>query len=124
MKLKTPDLIGAALDYAVALAVIKCDEDIKRTVEIVDGRPMIIASEHGDPLAAFHFNVSANWTLIGSLIDSLISSIGSSPSGWSAIGKDRRSVGLGPTPQVAICRAIVGQRFGAEVEIPHQLIAA
>lgn len=103
VKVKTADLIGAQLDWAVEKAdgYVFCDS--------LDGY--------------FPLRYSRAWAAGGPIIEreriELICA-GCNPPGWMA---RRGSVGpfswSGPTPLVAAMRALVASKLGGEVEVPE-----
>jgi hypothetical protein len=116
MKIKTSELTGAALDWAVA----KC--------EGVDG--LFEAYEVG----RHHF--STNWAQGGPIIErecitiSALYAQKNPPSPeyahgeWGAYipcGINSEAAGQGPTPLIAAMRCYVASKLGDEVEIPEEL---
>ena len=111
MKMKTSELEGAALDWAVA----KCDGiDIWREP---DG---IYLCEGGE--VSFRYRPSTKWSQGGPIIERegielLCESLGFR---WVAIpqkGPEWR----GPTPLIAAMRCFVASKLGDEVDVPEEL---
>ena len=104
MKLKTTELQGAALDWAVA----KC--------EVGDA-----ITEIDDP----HF-YSTDWALAGPIIERDIAKVERfSDALWEATAytKDAQDiVQSGPNPLVAAMRCYVASKMGDEVELPEELV--
>ena len=103
MKLKTSELQGSALDWAVA----KC--------EVGDA-----INEIDDP----HF-YSTDWALAGPIIERDIAKVERfSDALWEATAytKDAQDiVQSGPTPLIAAMRCYVTLKLGDEVEVPEEL---
>ncbi|MBD2797706.1 DUF2591 family protein [Xenorhabdus sp. 18] len=116
MKLKTSELTGRALDYAVLR--VKLDGLI--------GNTLIGACINGG------YSPSTDWKLCGQLIERYLDDLthmGCLGSHWVASLRTSTTdnfpfhkVGTGVTPQVAICRAVVSAQLGDEVEIPDELL--
>lgn len=127
--MKTAELTGAALDWAVAIAA-------KMTVEIQPagkcGRPLyVLAAEQG--CTPWIWNPSESWHQGGPIIDRLfkqglrlhtaeymtgvhnkellVASLDSPNGFW-----------FGPTPLIAAMRCYVASKLGDEVEVPDELI--
>lgn len=102
MKIKTSELIGAALDWAVA----KC-EGLKGVV--ADGPVMR------------EYHPSTNWGQGGPIIEQWAIDLLYRDSVWRALRHvgDCPTMGSGPTPLVAAMRCYVSSRLGDEVEIPE-----
>lgn len=96
MKIKTVDLTGAALDWAVSAA--NGDSDIHPySTDWGDGGPIIERER-------------IELTYYGGM------------QGWSAyVGQIVQSTGNGPTPLIAAMRCYVASKLGDEVEIPEEL---
>ena len=104
IKLKTSELTGAALDWAVA----KCE--LGEAINEVD-----------DP----HF-YSTDWALAGPIIERDIAKVERfSDALWEATAytKDAQDiVQSGPTPLIAAMRCYVASQLGDEVEVPSELL--
>ena len=139
MKIKTANLTGAALDWAVA----KCDQPVysdKALVASVKGGTDGIGIEH-EP-----FNPSTDWTQGGHFVEregiGILFDAGSACSkpSWFATPHDQcttssyegeqfdpsfmvdEAAGVrGPTPLIAAMRCYVASKLGDEVEIPEEL---
>lgn len=130
MKVKTSELIGAALDWAVA----KCEGTEITFSEGLQAAPL------GTPSGQWEM-YSTNWAQGGPIIEREIAKIFRNVGGtWSAmILKDipippedrgtslaltRRAQwnGAGPTPLIAAMRCYVASKLGEEIEIPEELI--
>lgn len=132
MKIRTADLTGAQLDYHTACAQgIPAERlEIRRvprtdTLICVSLVPVVsvpgYAAQAPMPVA-MHY--STDWHLAGALIEQHHMTLefwpNQRPGGEWAAGQLLEEKGLyngfGPTPQVAICRAVVRAAFGEEVE--------
>ena len=109
--MKTSELQGAALDWAVA----KCEGlDIRR----LSGGELLLAD--GD----FWFP-STDWAQGGPLIERELIAVrficeGRWESWWSGWPKSFQVV-YGPTPLIAAMRCYVASKLGDEVEVPNEL---
>lgn len=115
MKVKTSELTGPALDWAVA----KCEWP-EASINVKLGFPYLVFGR---------FNPTANWAQIGPIIerekiylnclrkgDNLRAEV------WEAWPyNSSRYVQQGPTPQIAACRCYVDSKLGDEVKIPEEL---
>jgi hypothetical protein len=117
MKIKTKDLIGAALDWAVSRAEGVVSDDI-------DDFCMSTQDE---------FNYSANWELAGPIIEregiDLFTEKGTPKSWVASVARHQKGQRLdgwrlhvyGPTPLIAAMRCFTASRLGREVDIPEEL---
>lgn len=126
MIIKTSELEGAALDYAVAKAV---GENIKHD-------PMGFGSglnagfwvwgEIDQPklkigrCGTLGYSPSNSWAMAGPMIDARVSAINKADSGWWAHSVN--NIGEGTTALIACCRAIVAAELGETVDVPEELI--
>jgi Protein of unknown function (DUF2591) len=100
MKIKTSELTGAALDWAVASYADK-------HVTIGD-------------ICWGNYSPSTDWAQGGPIIEMHISRLEDlSDDGWEACGFG--FVAYGPTPLIAAMRCFVASKLGDEVEIPDEL---
>ena len=126
MKIKTSELEGLALDWAVAKAVghedvrVNVDWDIVYLVQKYENAPDAALIQDWEP--------STTWGQCGPLIEhhrvmiEPLTRIDHPEGGWHAGFKDRIGVLHGPTPLIAACRAIVAAKLGDEVEVPEELV--
>jgi len=108
MKIKTSELTGAALDWAVA----KCEG------LAISDRATKWRSENCPHL------YSTNWAQGGPIIEREGMTIALDAFGWEARHYDEESepwVMTGPTPIIAAMRCYVASKLGDEVEIPEEL---
>jgi hypothetical protein len=117
MNIKTSELTGAALDWAVDKAEGRIRPD-------------------GGMYAAYHGRVShwsTDWTQGGSIIERDLISVSREFSSftkgfeWAAwtpapIRDDAESFGYGPTPLIAAMRCYVASKLGDTIDIPEELV--
>lgn len=111
MRIKTRELEGAALDWAVAKTVCPAcfGEDWMRGW-----------LSRGSP--------STDWSQGGPLINERKVRVDPTPSltsglkGWQAECWDTYGIGRGPTALIAACRAIVAAELGDSVDVPDELL--
>ena len=116
MKVKTADLIGPALDWAVAEAEGLRPFIRPRGVEVLfSGLPQRVP-----------FFPSTNWAQGGPIIDGHKISLayalccGNTGQKWEAVSVDDLRLG-GHTPLVAAMRCYVASKLGDEIDIPEEL---
>lgn len=105
--MKTNELTGAALDWAVSKALQPGYEDWRTTEHVRQG-----------------FNPSTDWAQGGPIIERERISVGTFENEWSAdvtAGPTGFVRGFGPTPLIAAMRCYVASTLGAEVELPEGL---
>ena len=114
MKVKTSELSGAALDWAVA----KCEGIAVRSTN--NGEDLI----RNDKVNSDWWYPSENWAQGGPIIAHEEIEVGPDfGSGWKAKvwqGDDPQNL-YGPTPLIAAMRCYVASKLGAEVEVPEEL---
>ena len=115
MKIKTSELDGTQLDWAVAKCegyVDNCNSWLYEATlsEVEDG----------------HYKPSMKWEQAGPIIErekiSVSHSIEGDWVGYYTIDFDMQSVSRGPTPLVAAMRCYVASKLGDTVDIPEELI--
>lgn len=111
MKIKTAELIGAALDWAVAES---------KGYEIMSMNPLeTIFTESG-------WKPSTSWAQGGPIIErerlSVISDYHEIKEGWLSETYDGQTQEFGPTPLIAAMRCYVASVLGKEIDIPEELI--
>ena len=123
--MKTSELTGAALDWAVA----KCEGfdwyiDVKPTA--YGPKPFVFA-ENGE--VSYKFQPTTNWSHGGPIIEREEISLSREFAGrrieWAAwtpapIRDDAEAFGYGDTPLIAAMRCYVASKLGDEVEIPEE----
>ena len=121
VEVKTADLKGAALDWAVSIAEGAKPERPQDGQVSFDGCHMVCGTshlEHG--FLVRHYSPSTDWAQGGRLIEKHVTALNQSGTeSWWAHAEDR--LGLGPTPLIAGCRAIVASALGDSVKIPKEL---
>ena len=117
MKIKTDELTGAALDWAVAKAagyLSKQGDHWMVTLPDVSVRMNFVPNS---PRSSF--SPSTRWAQGGPIIEREIVNLTDDGQQWVAEGHD--IICTGPTPLVAAMRAFVASKLGDEVEIPEEL---
>ena len=114
MKIKTADLIGPALDWAVA----QCEGKIYGYKhQLVD-----------DCRGVIPYSPSTDWAIGGPLIEQecldvrVFAEHGAPDGGPYWISERHPAVGHGPTPLIAAMRCVVASRLGDEVDVPDELV--
>ncbi|SFN65044.1 phage protein NinX family protein [Xenorhabdus japonica] len=125
MKIKTSELTGRALDWAVCLA-LGAEINNEGFLELPSGHFVDKNSRY------YSFKPSTDWAQCGQLIDKYIDNLTHMAfrgDHWVANCRvvliDDFSIfktQTGNTPQIAICRAVVAAKLGDEVEIPSELM--
>lgn len=112
--MKTSELTGSALNYAVILGLFPRAFDEKPSIsDIVKNYPY-----------------STSWALGGPLIEREkihtysyeLDDIGAANPGWCSQVFEYNLEQTGPTPLIAAMRCFVASRLGNEVEVPNELI--
>jgi len=121
MKIKTSELTGAALDWAVAKCEGATDEWHTDKPFFWDGVPCVREAGHD-----VEYTPSTDWAQGGPLIEREGISVDRAGLAWTADLSD--SVGgyiehteSGPTPLIAAMRCYVASKLDDEVEIPEEL---
>ena len=127
MKIKTADLIGPALDWAVAKAQGR--EGIKIFGRSrPNDRGWVEVRFNPDPRAATaRFDPSESWSQGGPIIEREcmdILCLAGGDDGWQADKylHTEQVIRFGPTPLIAACRCLVASKLGDEVDIPEELL--
>lgn len=113
-EVKTANLIGSALDWAVA------------QVEGITYNPNYLGvSDFRGPKPVYssisNYSPSTDWSKGGPLIDKCITALNQSGTEtWWAHCEDR--LGLGPSALIAACRAIAAAKLGDTVSVPARLM--
>ena len=119
--MKTSELTGTALDWAVA----KADENLYPSgdVRLVDGRVITIsAGGHEQTDHWSRYSPSTDWAIGGLIIDIEKIAIGFDPKeGWIGMDMDGNYF-MGTTPLEAAMRCYAIAKLGAEIEIPEELL--
>jgi hypothetical protein len=114
VRIKTADLIGAQLDWAVAKAEDYADIDIIDHIPIMDEAPPSWCKANGHP-----FSPSTTWSHGGPIIERerMMVSPALEEGCWYA--KRFQTVGYGKSPLIAAMRAFVASKLGDEVGVPQ-----
>jgi hypothetical protein len=121
MKIKTSELIGTALDWAVA----KC-EAVKLHPMAQNG---VMEIHFSQPNGGDSFSPSTDWAQGGPIIEREEISISREfTSAWAAwasapIRDEAEAFGYGPTPLIAAMHCYVQSKLGDEVEVPDEVAA-
>lgn len=120
--MKTSELTGAALDWAVAKSAKLTIIQIKGGFPYVPKYPTI---------GGQRFSPSTDWAQGGPIIERELIDLHSSSGGcWTAEkweyevtsgGGTNTHIAFGPTPLIAAMRCYVASKLGDEVEIPEEL---
>jgi hypothetical protein len=119
MKIKTSELIGEPLNYAVALIEygskkVYINPDIRRK------GIWVIPQKNG---GKNHFHPSKSWAQGGALIERRKIELFLRDEEWFAYSSLSKPEDFhGPTPLIAAMRCHVASELGAEVEIPEELL--
>lgn len=116
MKIRTADLSGAQLDYWTARAQGVPAERLE--IRQVPRTDTLICVKKADKIGSFDEGAaySTDWSLCGLLIVKCHIFLGVETEGWKARPRFHFATGIGHTPPVAVCRAVVRASFGDEVE--------
>lgn len=117
MKVKTAELSGVQLDYAVIKAS-------NFPVMMHEGRFVTYDMEFDGYVVV---QPSVAWSQCGTMIARFgmtVTPASSAMTDWMARFAESEKLydGFGSTPQVAICRAVVASKLGDEVDIPDELM--
>jgi hypothetical protein len=136
--IQTQDLIGAALDWAVAKAEGLLDLDIFLGNKMVC-KAVVLGVEPPrsfDMRAGLDYRPSTAWAQGGPIIEREKIDTAYSVDGWyatmywrgldvipaGAAGDSFRCGGDGPTPLIAAMRCYVASKLGPTVEVPEELV--
>jgi hypothetical protein len=132
MKIKTSELTGLALRYAVCLA--RADEGYRPYHNYMgrDGWEVVWGeAKFGSERAWLrHWNIEEDWSQGGPIIEregvTITMRYGEGTGGngrWAAsIGPYPTKQVTGPTPLIAAMRCFVASRLGDEVDVPEELL--
>lgn len=126
IEVRVSNLVGAPLDWAVALAEgFTIDPDCRTTVWHPDGLPCSISIRGS--AEGFGWNPSTNWAQGGQLIDrhsGTAQHIPGLPADLCYAGGPA-GAGVwcyGPTALIAFCRGLVNHKLGDTVQVPKELM--
>lgn len=124
MKIKTSELIGAALDWAVA----KCEgmDNLRKNQHRFDPR-LIMDGPEGNGVFLDSLNYSTNWAQGGPLLEGEGITVSKTAHGfWEAYKRPaslQEGYQVAGTPLIAAMRCLCCSTLGDEVEIPEELLA-
>ena len=123
MKMKTSELTGLALDWAVATC--QGYKNLQKLPNRMGHEPclaMIPPREAYGPVELWELGYSTDWAQGGPIIENAILVIAPDPGlGWVARSYMDATQYSGPTPLVAAMRCYVASNLGDEVEVPEGL---
>jgi hypothetical protein len=117
MKVKTSELTGMQLDYAVSLI----EGDVEHGVDDWREQRRYVVNTNNE----YVFHYSQSWVQMGPIIEqNMISIAPALHEGWEASPWpiDPNALAWGDTPLIAAARCYVASELGDEVEIPEELI--
>jgi hypothetical protein len=134
MKIKTAELSGKALDWAVAVSQggggLWFDTVGTHWIKL-NGKDRALSGGWSD---SQNFQPSKDWRDGGPIIDMAAINLGTQRNEpgfrphpdrmWHAQTNQRVYVGYGPTPLVAAMRCFVCARLGQEIDVPDELLTA
>ena len=117
MKIKTADLIGPALDWAVA----KCEGLNSVAACYLNGEGQLMYLEEASWPT---WEPSTNWSQGGPIIEQELLCVNPDTprNQWMAITNSAEIVQFGPTALIAAMRCFVASRLGDEVDVPDELV--
>jgi hypothetical protein len=113
--MKTSELTGVALDWAVA----KCEGiNLHHAIQPHGYLEILFNEANGGDV----FTPSNDWAQGGPIIEREMLCVNPDhPRGWMAITNSAELMQFGPTPLIAAMRCYVASKLGDEVEIPKEL---
>jgi hypothetical protein len=120
MKIKTQDLTGPALDWAVA-TIEKLPKDV---LVVVGGRP-IVHRTFVNEIIELRCEFSAQWSQGGPIIERECINLKENGAGWwfAKIGDKKKDKWMrGTDPLMAAMRCFVASRLGDDVTVPDGLV--
>ena len=125
MKIKTSDLIGRALDWAVVIAFGWKWKVEKGKIIIARPTKKTYIREPFETLKLSNFPASRNWSFCGPIIEKEWISVRNQDDKWFAQIADDVPDGYhqaeGSTPLIAAMRCYVASKLGDEIEVPDEL---
>ena len=126
MKIKTQDLSGLALDWAVSK--VETLLDINGGFTVVNNQPYVV-SRNGANGGLSRAGYSTNWQEGGPIIQRERIGLwayqwneqGEPEAGWYAEDEGGDHVRTGPSPLIAAMRCFVASKLGDEVDVPDEL---
>lgn len=124
MRIRTSELTGPALDWAVA----KAEGSLAPLGNLyLEGRDLFIGvgGDLGEPGQWVVYRPSTDWAQGGPIIEREIHTLIERDGDWKAECYDGTMFCLslkGPTSLISAMRTFVASKLGAEVEVPNQLL--
>ncbi len=119
--MKTSELTGSALDWAVA----KADENLYPSgdVRLIDGGVITISAGGHEEADHWHrYSPSTDWAIGGPIIERELIAIGFDDEfGWMGMDMDGNYF-MGATPLEGAMRCYAISKLGAEIVIPEELV--
>lgn len=115
--MKTSELTGAVLDWAVATAEKKEFFLEKGAIYVYEQGANLPHVPYYDRII---FKPSVRWDQGGPIIEREGLQLGINLTGW--VSSKYNVAGYGPTPLVAAMRCLVASKLGDEVEVPDELL--
>ena len=113
--MKTSELIGPALDWAVCVA--EGNKPVINPVRFGGVSYGMFESELGYAIKRY-----CTWDQGGPIIErERICITPDYPGGWTAITNDAKLVQFGPTPLIAAMRCYVASKLGESINLPEEL---
>ena len=123
MKIKTSELVGKPLNWAVATCFGY--SDLRRDSHQFAGA-LVMSDKDGKTFQLNDFSPSTGWSQGGPIIEQETISVVpcESMEEWAADAQFRQGVETqyGPTPLIAAMRCFVFSRLGDEVDVPDELL--
>jgi hypothetical protein len=120
--MKTSELTGAALDWAVA----KCEKLDASTDRTGWSNEWAVFVDYSDTYCGVHYQPSVQWGWAGSIIEREKIRLDTSWNGedgtWSARMDTVGGWWCGATPLVAAMRCYVASQLGDEIDLPEELL--
>lgn len=113
MKIKTAELTGHALDYAVA----KCERWLRETTED-DYISWVLEDGEGE----FSYGPSSCWSQGGPIIEREQIDLYCNREGQWLAAPQQGIEYMGPTPLIAAMRCYVASKLGDTVDVPEELL--
>jgi hypothetical protein len=116
--MRTSELSGAALDWAVAMA-----EGWQRITAQDNGGEHPWLAKHGKYQDPKHYRPTSNWMQGGPIIEreKIATNYSMKRECWFAENFIETEIGSGATPLIAAMRCYVASKLGDDVEIPEGL---
>jgi len=111
--MRTEELTGAALDWAVASIELTGHDDYTNVL-------MVTVGDDND----WKYNPSTDWAQGGAIIErEMIELVPVTGALWEAYKRNQHIPSDGATPLIAAMRCYVASKLGDEVELPEELLS-